>query len=925
MPSLLEKIAASAAERLALPPGRSPADELARFKRFIKVESHRLKILHRAGAGGLQICRARAGMMDLLLGAIFEQVRRNLPAGGATRPVAVIALGGYGRGELNPRSDIDLMLLHDGDTLAATRGKGDPFLRALTEPGGLLYTLFDLDLKVGYSVRNIEDCVRAANADMQSKTSLIEARLVVGDTELFKRMQRVVLARCVRGHEEAYITARLQDQQERRAKFGNSACMQEPNIKNGCGGLRDAQNLIWMAFFKYRIRSLVELEQREQLTSAERRQIEAAYDFLLRVRNELHYTADRPVDQLSRSLQPAVAHQLGYTDRSPARRISAFMRDLYTHLRHVHLITRDLEQRLALVAPPRRLPRFRDLLPGRRAAAQQFVDGFRIAGGELHPGSSRVFRDQPRRLMRAFLLAQQRGLRLHPDLTQLMRNQLDLFKRAMLHDPHVQETFLEILGQRGNVARLLRAMHEVGLLGKFLPEFGHLTCLVQHEFYHQYAADEHTLVCLEKLDELWESEKPELKPYADLFRTVERPFVLYLALLLHDTGKALRAGTHTEAGARLATQVARRFRLDGATAHQLSLLIEHHLLLVQVSQRRDLEDRAVIRSVAAAVQSRENLDLLTLHTLADSRGTADNLWNGFKDSLLWTLHRKTTHFLAGGTEFIRAEARQRELLVQEVTRLLPPTFSPEEIQAHFAHLPPRYFQIHSAREIAADLTRVHRFMHFQVAMEDRALEPVVTWHNEPDRGYASVNVCTWDRAGLFSKISGSLTAAGLNILSAQIFSRTDGIILDTFFVADARTGLLPGREERERFEKIFVACLTGEVDLAGLIARRRTGRPLYQGYELEPLPTRIAFDNETSEGYTIIDLETEDRVGLLYAVSQAFAALGVDIALAKISTEKGAAVDSFYVSELDGAKILAPERQATIEAHLRAALAALDR
>jgi [protein-PII] uridylyltransferase len=283
--------------------------------------------------------------------------------------------------------------------------------------------LWDVGLKVGHAVRSVEDCARIANTDMQSKTSLIEARLITGDKGLFDQMQRVVLAKCVLGQEDEYIAARIADQEARRAKFGNSAYMQEPNIKNGGGGLRDYQNLLWMIYIKYRARSLAELEQHELISAAERRQLDAAYDFLLRVRNDLHYHANRGVDVLSRGLQPAIAHDLGYADRSPSKRLEKFMRDLYSHMRRIYLITRTVEQRLALIPQPTRLPSLRGLLrKGIERAVQHVVDGFKIIDDEIRATSPRIFREQPRRLMRLFLHVQQRRLRLHPDLAQLIRN-----------------------------------------------------------------------------------------------------------------------------------------------------------------------------------------------------------------------------------------------------------------------------------------------------------------------------------------------------------------------------------------------------------------------------------------------------------------------------------------------------------------------
>jgi [protein-PII] uridylyltransferase len=355
------------------------------------------------------------------------------------------------------------------------------------------------------------------------------------------------------------------------------------------------------------------------------------------------------------------------------------------------------------------------------------------------------------------------------------------------------------------------------------------------------------------------------------------------------------------------------------------LVIEHHLLMASVSQRRDLDDDAVIRQFAAQVETPETLTLLTLHTFVDALATSDKLWNGFKDQLLWELHLKAMKLMTGGTEFVRAEEKYRELLMEEVQRIIPESLSEEELIAHFATLPPRYFQIHSAREILDDLILAHRFMRLQISEEDAALTPVVNWHNEPDRGYNAVKVCTWDRAGLFSKIAGSFSSTGLNILSAQIFTRTDGIVLDTFYVIDAKTGNLAGLEQRNKFESLLSKALTGEdVDFTAQIAKQKIVRPLYQAYSGERIPTRIHFDNETSETRTLLEIETEDRIGLLYAISQTLSELDLDISAAKISTEKGAAIDSFYVRELDGGKIGARERQVGIERALRRAIQRLD-
>jgi len=925
---LLKKIQA-ASERLVLPPGREAAQELPRFRAFLKEATHRIRLAHQNGASGLAVCHARSALVDCVLQALWTAVVNTLSAQARKEfpPIAVVALGGYGRGELNPYSDIDLLFLHEGQV--AGHAKPLPVLDKILN--GVWLPLFDLGLKPGHAVRTIAECVTAANDKederrIETRTSLIEARLIVGDGKLFGKFQRTILARCVAGYEDKYIAARLADQAIRRAKFGNSACMQEPNIKNGCGGLRDYQNLLWMAFFKYRTQSLAELQKHELVMPRERKQLEAAYDYLLRVRTQLHYHAGRPADALTKNLQPAVALGLGYATRSPSKRIEGFMRDVYTHARNIFLITRTLEQRLTFIKQP--LPRLslRRLLPRGREAAAEPVDGFKFVNGEIQATSHRVFRDQPRRLMRVFLHAQQRGLRLHPDLAQLIRSQISLVDREFLRDAHIGETFLTILNQRGNVAPILRTMHEVDFLGKYVPEFGKLTCLVQHEFYHQYAADEHTLVCLEQLDRIWEAKDPPPSKYAPLLQGAERPYILYLALLLHDTGKPEGHGQHARVGAKLAERVGKRIGLDAAGRHALGLLIEQHLLMAIVSQRHDMDDPSVIRNFARLVETPELLSLLTLLTFVDAQATSDKLWNGFKDSLLWQLQQRAQPLLAGETEFIHAEEQQREQLLREVREMLPAPVEDEELKAHFTSLPPRYFQIHSAREIHDDVVLAHRFIRLQVLKEDQPLAPVVNLHNEPDSGYSVVRVCTWDRAGLFAKMAGSLSATGLTILSAQIFTRGDGVALDTFFVTDALSGRLATATQRDEFEGLLGRVLQDEhLDLHRLIAQQQISRPLYQAYTGEQIPTQIAFDNDMSDNRTFVEVATEDRIGLLYTIARTLTDLELDISTARICTEKGAAIDTFYVRELDGGKILSAERQKAIERRLVHAIAALER
>ena len=885
---------------LDIPADSSLAKELPRLKRHLKSESARLQEWHREGADGRKVCAARSAVIDTLLATLFDWTLDTFEPKKSERKLtmSLVAIGGYGRSELNPHSDIDFMLLHSGTTPSVTRIFNHELIEKLTGPGGLIYTLYDLGMKVGYSVRNIQDAINVANDDMQTKTSLIESRLISGDAGLFEQVQKRVEAKCVRSHIDDYLQMRITDQDARRVKFGNSALLQAPNIKNGCGGLRDYQNLLWMTHFKYGTRTLAELEAQEMIRPNNRAQLEEGYGFLLRVRNELHYQTKRPSDDLHKALQPKVAWQLGYKDRSPARRLEAFMRDLYMHMRRIHLITRMVERRLALrPKPSRRIPLLRSLFGG--GEKQETLDGFQVIEGELVPVSSRVFKDQPRRLMRVFLHAQQRGLEFHPDLIQLLRDNVSLVDESFIKDAEVHETFLEILNQRGNVAPAVRAMHEVDLLGRFIPEFGRMTCLVQHEFFHAYAADEHTLICLEKLDQVWDADERPFTDYTHILQDIDLPYLLYLALFLHDAGKGMESGDHVKDGTAVCLQVGERLGLSPRRLSRLRFLVDSHLLMAEVSQRRDIDSPTVIRQFAEAVQDEENLAMLTLLTFADSLGTSNDLWNDFKNTLLQSLYRRADRRLASGEDYEAAEKNRLAKLKFTLRDELPPHLSEEELEAHFNHLTPRYFRAHSIRHILVDLEQVYLFLNRVTAKRnEKVLEPIINWHDRPARGYTSLKVCTWDRPGLFTTISGALAATGLNILSARVFSRSDGIIIDTFFVVNAKTGGLAKRAERDKFSKLITQALLldgdSEFEEQTMVKREDT--------EEWQLPTRIRIDTQSVESRTIVEVESEDRLGLLHRISNVLTRHDLNIHVARISTEKGAAIDTFYVRTMSGGK-----------------------
>ncbi|NQU11346.1 [protein-PII] uridylyltransferase, partial [bacterium] len=474
-----------AAQRLALPRGEKPADHLARYKKFLQTEEHGLRLWHRRGAGGRELARARTQLIDLLLENLFDAAHQACPRTN-DEPVpafALVAIGGFGRGELSPCSDVDLMFLHELSPRAMAE---HPYVKFVVEQ--LLYALWDLGLKVGHSTRSTDEAVAQAQRDMQSKTALIESRLVLGDDVLYEQFRHLLVRKCVRGQEADYIDQRMHDQVVRHQQYGDSVFLQEPNVKSGCGGLRDYQNLLWMAFFKYGTLSLPELRRLKFLAAPEQRELTEAYDFVLRVRHALHYLTNRPHEAISLNLQPQVAGLLGYRQHDLLRRIESFMRDYYRHTRIVFLLTNALTERMAL-----RPPRFQRLgaLLG-RGSRPRTLDGFVIRNGLIEAGSPQVFRAQPARLLRVFRHAQQHGVELSPALRTQIRHHLKLIDRAFRQATEPRDIFLAILQHKGQVGHLLRIMHETEVLGAYLPEFGQLTCLVQHEFFHRYTADEHT-------------------------------------------------------------------------------------------------------------------------------------------------------------------------------------------------------------------------------------------------------------------------------------------------------------------------------------------------------------------------------------------------------------------------------------------------
>jgi len=888
---VFDVIRTEAALKLAVAPESHVRDALPRFKEFLPWANRRLREWHEEGAGGRELCTACSGALDLFLASVLAGIPLGNGSPARLPRLAVVAHGGYGREELSPCSDVDLLFLHDGTLKKGVRDH--PWVQCVAGEG----LLWDLGLESNPLCFSIDEAIRHANQDMVSKTAFLETRLLAGDRGLFSEFSKVLADKCVHGHENEYIEMRLQDQIDRRSKFGNSACMVEPNLKNGCGGLRDYQNLLWMARFRYGARSLEALESQKHITAEEREALHAAHDFLLRVRNELHFRYAKRIDVLHKSFQPSVATGLGYSSRSPSGRLEEFMGDLYAHMRNVYLTTKTVERRLALLPQPKRLPTFKQFLQQRKERAQYPVDGFKFIDGEVYPEHEQVIQADPRRLMRLFLHAQSRQVVLHPHTVQLVKQSLGLVDREFLKDEHVRTTFLEILGYRGQVGRVLHEMHEAGLLGRYLPEFGRLTCKVQHEFFHQYAVDEHTLVCLEKLDELWNDQQCSDQRYLEVFRGLDAPHVLSLALLLHDAGKAEKGERHEISGVKIAARVARRLQLDPAAEENLLFLVEHHLLMAQVSQKRDLDDPAEIQEFAQRVGSMDQLRMLLLLTRSDSLGTNNQMWNGFKDSLIWTLYTRAAELLLEQTHRISTQQVLEQHLSQEVRRLGRGVVEAEDVDAHFQGMPSRYFRVFEAPTILGDIRMVREFKESRLREGSGNSKPVVRWHDDVDRGFTEARICTWDRAGLFSRLTGSLSASGLSILGAQVFTRNDGIAIDTFYVQESGKNPYASPARRSGFEENLEKLFAGRLDLDAEVRQAIRAEAVPAWIEVRELAVEVKLDNRASSKRTAIEVIAPDRSGLLYVISKTLAKLQLDLQLAKICTENGAVTDVFYAVE----------------------------
>jgi [protein-PII] uridylyltransferase len=882
----LEKVLAHAERQLASAGAKRPTEVLPIYKKFLKIEEHRLRLKHQAGGDGREICALRVDLVDVLLRRVFGAATAFASEQGATpAPLALIALGGYGRGELNPFSDVDVMFLH-----SAGDAELSPDAAAVIEQ--ILYLLWDIGFKVGHSTRCIEEAIAQANTDMLTKTAMLESRRVAGDAELAKEFREQFRAQCVHGHEREYIESRLRDQATRHARFGDSVYMQEPNVKNGCGGLRDYQNLLWIASFNAGAVTDAHFAGKEWLSEPEARRIESAYDFLLRLRTDLHYATGRATDILHMNLQDQLAHRLGYRQRAGVLRSEALMKDYYEHGRDIFRTSERLTEQFAAGRS------FGDSPVGVVSPhiEEEQIDGFVLRGGHLFAERTDLFAAEPEQMMRLFQIVQERRVGLSPQLADLVTRNLGVVNRTFQYATKPREVFKAILSRKGEVGRVLRLMHEVDFLGRYMPEFGQLTCLVQHEFFHRYTADEHTLVCIEKLDALTQTEESKFLAYRQLFENLQDPLVLYLALLLHDTGRAVGARPHSEASAVFAQRAAIRLQLTPPQRRSLIRLVDHHVTLSTLAQQRNIDDPETAVEFGAIVKDQPNLDALMLLTLADGQGTSADAWSDWKELLVWQLYHATSRYLQDERNFHEQAQIHREALENAVGEQLSTDYA-AEIEAHFDFMPDNYFRAFGVSSITSHIQLFRRFLEKLFTPGEPEVAPAIQWETFAQQGHTIASFCTWDVQQLLAKIAGSLAVVPLNILSADIYTRGDNLVLDVFRVCDMQNRAVTDPRDHALVEMTLRHALeSNDFDFGPLLERALQKIPKRLGRELD-FPTRVAVDNKAHRTYTLVQIQTPDRVGLLYDLLAAMGRLSISIALSRIITEKGAAIDTFYVAD----------------------------
>lgn len=832
---------------------------------------------------------------DELLRAIHCCVVKYIRPEAASGHLCVVAVGGYGRGALAPGSDIDLLFLLRGQDRA-----GD---EALVE--SMLYLLWDLKQKVGHATRTVEECLKQAKADMTIRTTLLECRLILGDRSLLDTMLARFDAEIVRNSAPEFVAAKLAERDQRIQRAGASRYLVEPNVKEGKGGLRDLNTLFWIAKYAYRVQDAEALVGVGLFSEQELRLFRRCETFLWKVRCTMHFATGRPEERLSFDLQRMIAGKLGYSDRDGQSAVERFMKHYFVIAKHVgdltNIVCAGLEERQA--KPRAVFDRFVGRF--RRRSKPKDLGPFSLETDRVTVPGNDVFDKEPINLIRLFSVAARNELPIHPDALRLVTRSLPRIDAKLRANPEANRLFLEILTTPQSSERALRLMNEAGVLGRFLPDFGRIVAMMQFNMYHHYTVDEHLLRALGELAALeLHLRDSELPLTSEIMPSISHRRALYVALLLHDIAKG-RKEDHSIAGALVARKLCQRLGLDEAETETAAWLVEHHLIMSNIAQSRDLADSRTIEGFAKIVQTIERLKMLTVLTVCDIRAVGPGVWNGWKGELIRTLYWETEVVLAGGHSSV--DRKRRVAQAQQALRVKLPAWSDHEFADYAARHYPAYW-------LKVDLP--HKVQHAQLlhasAVEMHSLATEVA--TEAFRGVTELTVVAPDHPRLLTIIAGACAASGANIVDAQIFTTTDGLALDTICISRAFDRDEDEKRRGERIARAIEQALRGEIRLSDLVAAK-AGAAASRA-ETFNVPPDVVIDNSLSHMYSVIEVSGLDRPGLLFDLTFALSRLNLNIASAHIVTFGEKAVDAFYVTDLTGAKVINPARQAAVRRHL---------
>ncbi len=804
--------------------------------------------------------------------------------------IAILAVGGYGRGEMAPESDVDLLFL--------TPYKITAWAESVIE--SMLYVLWDLRLKVGHASRTIADCLRLGGEDFTIRTALLENRYLAGDRALSDKLNTTLWEDLFKGSKRQFIEAKLAEREERHRKQGNQRYMVEPNVKEAKGGLRDLQSLFWIAKYIYRVEDVAELVDPGLFSEEEYDTFAQAHNFLWAVRCHLHLVTRRPNDQLSFDMQVEVASRMGYQDIAGRRAVEQFMQDYFRHATAVGDLTRIFLTKLEAMHV-----KSEALLQRLFRRRKKLKEGYVEVHGRLAIADEKTFLSDRLNLLRLFEEGLRTAMLIHPDAMRLVTANLHLIDDEYRNDPEAQKLFLGLLLKHGNPEPALRRMNELGVLSAFMPEFEPIVAMMQFNMYHHYTVDEHIIQCVSQLALIECKELVEELPVVSsiLEEGVNRK-VIYVALLVHDIGKG-RDEDHSILGAQIARKVAPRLGLKPKEVDTVEWLVRYHLLMSDMAQKRDIADPRTVRDFAKLVQTKERLDLLCVLTVCDIRGVGPDTWNNWKASLIRALYRQTRRAMEGGLEALNREQRGSD--AKRNLREQLADWDAKDLKTEIArHYPPYWQGLHVTAHVV--FARLLRDLDNHEVAIDLAIDE--------DRDATRACFALADHPGIFSRLAGALALVGANVVDARTYTSQDGFATAAFWIQDAEGS--PFEQSRlPRLAQMIRKTLKGEVVAKEAIKSRDKIKKRERAFRV---PTHITFDNEGSEIYTIIEVDTRDRPGLLYDLTRTLAASNVYINSAVIATYGEQVVDTFYVKDMFGLKFHSESKQKALEKKLRDAI-----